>query len=112
MDEYIRRKVLIDAIDKTDWYHVNVQGRLTLGAANEDEALYKVTDIYNAIDKTPVADVVEVIRCRDCKYWKSSGSFGGKSLKGLQPLGQCEWVKRSLMANEYCSIGERGAQND
>ena len=80
MDEYIRRKVLIDSIDKTDWYHVNVQGRLTLGAANEDEALYKATDIYNAIDKIPVADVVKEERkminkeklvelIRDCKYW-------------------------------------------
>lgn len=88
MAEYVERKALIDAIDKTDWYHVNVQGRLTPGAAHEDEALYKAADIYNAVDKTPVADVAEIKRVQ----WRVKYEKSGK-LKYVCPA--CKYVQRT-----------------
>ena len=99
MDEYIRRKVLIDAIDKTDWYHINVQGRLTLGAVNEGEALYKATDIYNAIDKITVADVVEVIRCGECRYCDPEGRHCDHPMSTSIPIPRKQ--------DDFCSHGER-----
>lgn len=31
---------------------------------------------YNAIAALPAADVVEVVRCRDCKHWLPQRQFG------------------------------------
>ena len=44
------------------------------------------------IDAIPAADVVEVVRCKDCKYFSEFQHCG--------VLGLCE-------PNEYCSRGER-----
>ena len=44
------------------------------------------------IDAIPAADVVEVVRCKDCKYFSEFQHCG--------VLGFCE-------PNEYCSRGER-----
>lgn len=43
----------------------------------------------------PPADVVEVVRCKDCKYWQE-----------LLPV--CERIHRAGWGvNDYCSYGER-----
>ena len=50
------------------------------------------------IDTEPTADVVEVVRCKDCKWWDNDGDaercahkYGGM------------WAK----SDGYCSYGER-----
>ena len=52
-------------------------------------ALFQVGD---AIVDCPTADVVQVVRCKDCKYFSENQYCG--------VLGFCE-------PNEYCSRGER-----
>ena len=59
MDEYIEREALIDAVESIDWYSV-YKGKLTVGAPNTENALYKASSIYSAIDNAPAADVVPV----------------------------------------------------
>ena len=62
---------------------------------------------YNAIANAPAADVVEVVRCKDCQWWeaRSCNSF----------IGRCENPLNGLF-NEYtddedfCSYGERKEQ--
>ena len=49
------------------------------------------------IDAIPAADVVEVVRCKDCKYFSEFQHCG--------VLGFC-------VPNEYCSRGERRKEND
>lgn len=49
----------------------------------------------------PAADVVEVVRCRRCKFWEPDG---GK--------GRCNGIRNGLTydytdADDYCSYGER-----
>lgn len=54
-----------------------------------------------AISKLPIADVVEVVRCKDCKYWFSSNNDDAHYCKyqyGLQGL---------VAEEDYCSYGER-----
>ena len=54
----------------------------------------------NVIQKHPTADVVEVVRCKDCKRFlqmETSPSYDGKCL-GYGYL---------VEANHYCSYGER-----
>lgn len=57
------------------------------------ELAFSDLDVIEMINKQPTADVVEVIRCKDCKYFKST----------VCPL--CSIQDPAL--NDYCSYGER-----
>ena len=65
------------------------------GAACEADALYKATDIYNVIKSALTADVVEVVRCKDCTI-PHNRFTGCPKLNGLIPP-----------ENHFCSFGER-----
>ena len=68
MAEYIEREALIDAVESIDWYSVH-KGKLTAGAPNTENALYKASSIYSAIDNAPAVDAVPLVRCKYCKYF-------------------------------------------
>lgn len=62
---------------------------------------YRMADLRNAelsIDMIPSVDAVEVVRCKDCKWFviDDSSIDYGNCLNGGQ------WY-----ANDYCSYGER-----
>ena len=58
----------------------------------------KVKDnIKQCIDRQPTADVVEVVRCKDCKYFYQDGDI--KVCK--------HWNCHSTTDDSYCSYGER-----
>ena len=112
MSEYIKREAVIDEIESITWYHINCQKNLVEGAACEADALYKATDIYDVIKLTPTADVaevrhgewvedqptadvVEVVRCKDCAI-PHNRFTGCPNLNGLIPP-----------ENHFCSFGER-----
>lgn len=89
---------LLESIEGTDWYTIRVDGSATQGAASEEVAWYKATDIYAAIENAPTVDAVEVVRCKDCKnYFYSSVSMGMRCR-----LDGTEWGK-----DDFCSCGER-----
>ena len=47
------------------------------------------------IDTQPTADVVEVVRCKDCRWWRDIDHT-------------CKYSFTSPMcANDYCSYGEK-----
>lgn len=54
------------------------------------------------IDMIPTADVVEVVRCKDCKWWDNEDDAERCTHKY-----NAMWAK----PDEYCSYGER-ADND
>ena len=94
-------------------------------------------DVLHRVKNLPTADVVEVVRCKDCEYWEeitldnTEGYFSPEELLGLpfrlpiRSLGegicQCEhWEGRVVddkflafveqlitTANDFCSFGER-----
>ena len=49
------------------------------------------------IDNQPTADVVEVVRCKDCKYYNAIDA---------DRLSECEKGFETY-GNDYCSYGER-----
>lgn len=58
----IDANALIDAIERTDWYHISLQGNLVHGARSDIHTpLYKADDIYNALNDAPSVDAVEVV---------------------------------------------------
>ena len=79
MAEYIDREALRNSVESIDWYSV-YKGKLTAGAPNTENALYKASSIYAVIDNAPAADVAtvqhgrwidtdsEFAQCSLCKY--------------------------------------------
>lgn len=53
---------LSDAIERTDWYHISLQGNLARGARSDIHTpLYKADDIYEALCNAPTIDVVPAV---------------------------------------------------
>ena len=100
MAEYIKREALIDAVESIDWYSV-YKGKLTAGAPNTENALYKASSIYAAIDNVPAADVVEVVRCRDCKY----GDYDSKIDDAMVCIRTNDGYWRH--GDDFCSYGRK-----
>jgi len=92
------RYVEVDAFDE--------RVRISVGLVEEE-----LTDDYKdgvrctleMLKTQPTVDVVEVVRCRDCTWWKSIFSWNGKEHKvcvreSAEPLRE---------SDDYCSYGER-----
>ena len=50
--------------------------------------------------------VVPVVRCRDCKHWKPSGSKAGNSFSDMEYIGGCEFTNYYRRESDFCSYGE------
>ena len=59
-------------------------------------------DIVTALEEAPTADVVEVVRCRDCK-WCDVENWGGEILYGCD----CSAGLNDVEPDGFCSYGER-----
>ena len=72
---------------------------------------YSESDIGYMIRKRPTVDAVEVVRCRDCKYFHTEtveeqtpyGFTNDKKVCGCMLRG--EWV--DVFIDDFCSYGER-----
>ena len=53
----------------------------------------------------PVADVVEVVRCRDCKYARHP-----YNLSGMETLCECDYNNQTNRGDDFCSWGERKSE--
>ena len=61
MTDYIKREDAIEAIENTDWYHINSQAEMVYGANSDlHQAWYSANDIYSAVENVPTADVAPV----------------------------------------------------
>ena len=65
------------------------------------------------IRKQKTIDAVPVVRCRECKHWKPSGSKAGNSFSDMEYIGGCEFTNYCRRESDFCSYGERkeGADN-
>lgn len=61
--------------------------------------VFLVDHVLHKIRNYPTADVVEVVRCKDCKYWETQNGGFCKASYGL-----CEINNEN---NDFCSYGER-----
>ena len=59
------------------------------------------------IDRQPTVDAVPVVRCRECKHWKPSGSKAGNSFSDMEYIGGCEFTKYCRRESDFCSYGEQ-----
>lgn len=59
------------------------------------------------IDATPTADVVAVVRCKDCKHHPNNGGDCDRSITHTSRDYVCECNTYRYINIDYCSYGER-----
>lgn len=92
MKGYIERKALIDKI-------------FPIGLVDDGRYALPAKAVKTAIDNAPVADVVEVVRCKDCKHYSCERSINHHECNIFN--GAYETVGYPTMPDDYCSYGER-----
>ena len=65
----------------------------------------RTSDVAHMIDDIPAADVVEVVRCGECKYWYDNAPTG-------YDTGACGLVIGITNANFFCADGKRRCPNE
>ena len=74
--------------------------------------MHIAAEVDQYITEAPAADVVEVVRCRDCKHWRKGNSMGGDDLDHLEYIGSCSFVRFARCESNYCEKGERRDKNE
>ena len=93
--EYVGREEVIKILE-----HYDLSSGSTLGYHSG-----AIECAISEIEMLPAADVVEVVRCKDCK-WYSELVCGEEKLLGSR--GWCnEVMARPMPSNGFCSFGER-----
>ena len=88
------------AADKINYHeHTECMGH------GDFETVRTVTD--KEIAEIPTANAVEVVRCKDCKYWKPSGNKAGTLVSDMEYIGGCKFANYCRRESDFCSYGER-----
>lgn len=64
--------------------------------------------VARMVNHLPAADVVEVVRCRDCKHYDD----GICQLHSEEPDQYGGGFNMDMLENDFCSYGERKEKND
>lgn len=89
MSEYIDKQELIETLEK----RIKSANAYRMALANRD-----FIDLAN--DCTVVYDAVEVVRCKDCRYYQDNN--------GRYPHPDCKWGNGETPdEDDFCSVGER-----
>lgn len=73
--------------------------KMMAGCPLPKKTIAKIKQMW--IDGMPTADVVEVVRCKDCKHWHSNTEFCGIWSFNFQNIAQ------RTLRDDYCSRAER-----
>ena len=91
MKEYIERAAVHELVKSIPHYQMFNYDR------TESRRGISPDDVDFGVDKIPAADVVPVVRCRECIYCSWQGDN----------LVHCDNFERDMMPDDYCSVGER-----
>lgn len=69
------------------------------GFFNQD---LNVPKLFDWLYSQPAADVVEVVRCKDCKHFLNDTDYCQEHNKGY-----CEWDNTIKSRKHFCSYGTR-----
>lgn len=90
MSEYIERKAVINKVNEIPAHFDNGDIR------------YGIELAIQTIKDTPTADVVEVVRCKDCRYYVAE--YCTRDIKSRTNMFY-------MRADDFCSYGERKDAN-
>lgn len=86
-------------------------GLIRVLEAEADEAFdecveHTIRGCMGIVERMPSVDAVEVVRCKDCKYWKHFDHVGCSDLAKV-----CTLANYMVCAVGYCVYGERRVEN-
>lgn len=101
-NDYIHRQTVLRCIkesrDGIDW-----------GQSEDGDAfLHYSAALYRTVaskEYVPAADVVEVVRCKDCENWQTDWN------PSIPDRHYCAVIDSMMKANDFCSYGERREEN-
>ena len=97
--EYIEREAALNAINYNS----------IIDPTESDIVALTLATAQKHIRKVPAADVVEVVRCKDCQHYIDGCCYvSNRTNKGLYPRVNIH----SRNENDYCSYGERRTEDD
>lgn len=99
MAEYIEREAAIDAIMKV---YVRTAGY---------KARERVFEAEEAVHRLPVADVVPVVRCKDCKHFNFEHMECENEAVSTDHEGGASY-SLNFYLDDFCSYGERKEKNN
>lgn len=68
------------------------------------EVCFSEWDVCDMIDKRPTIDAIEVVRCRECEYWKCNPNTKNYGVCRKVSYDDFEVV---MEKDDFCSYGER-----
>lgn len=78
--------------------------------ALQEKVFHDLTDeFYGAmqvLDELPPADVVQVVRCKDCENWQADWN------PSIPDRHYCAVMDSMMKADDFCSYGERKDEGD
>ena len=97
--------------------YIDIEGA-GIGKANREQFLVpEFADGWNAVlkilEKEPTADVVEVVRCEKCKYFREYSDAHKRAVERadgdcyLKLTHSCDEQFIACRYNDFCSYGER-----
>ena len=96
MSKYINADTVIQALRETiDKHKDSEMFTRTVRAAE---------NMIRIIDRMPSADVVEVVRCKDCKY---NYGIANNCEYAKDDIVCCYWESDGLHSDDFCSRGKR-----
>lgn len=99
-DEYISRNEMI----------AQTKARIVIGAPRYNDGLRTAIEVATSI---PATDVVEVVRCAECRCFQINMRQDGYLPEGV-PECECRWWCGEVDPTDYCSHAKRkdGGQDD
>ena len=94
MAEYIDRQVALDALGVT-------KNATKYGGDHSGYDTRMLYEIHDALTGIPAADVVPVVRCKDCKNWQTDWN------PSIPDRHYCAVMDSMMKADDFCSYGER-----
>ena len=91
-DEYIRKQDAIDAI------HCDIK---ITGRENAETVCKTIESFTDGIKSLEPADVVPVVRCRNCEHWQTDWN------PSIPDRHYCAVMDSMMKAEDFCSYGER-----
>lgn len=68
---------------------------------NEFSDTYDKARILDLVDEQPTVDAVQVVRCKDCRWFENDGYHTN-----------CQIMRFCVEDDDYCSRGERRGEQD
>lgn len=78
--------------------------------AEANKGTYHAEGFKNAVtvvEDQPSADVVEIVRCKDCQYWKTETEPIGIECEPGEDAHYCDMDGMITRTADFCSYGER-----